>query len=472
MQIIEKIKLYKKTYKVLIKPFIIEQLICGILLILYSATSLVFPYFLKLIIDDAIGKNNIKKLILYTIGMLVTVFIMLLSRYFQSLKLVQLAQKVIYQLKQLILEKLFSYSNTFFNNYKVGEIVSILENDVENIRKLATDMISDLIVNFITAVGLFIVLFNMNAKIALASIILVIGYTYLQRLYGFKMRTKAMNLSKNRGELQAQSQQLIGNLEEIKKMNANIFFKEKYNNSNKQYFNNEKDVVITRQCSIILGTIFQSLGLVLVLCYGGIQVLNGLMTLGILFSLTLYIQRIYTPIISISSIYIEFRKIQASLKRVFDIINNDKYLIEDGDEYNTKSIEEGFVIKNLTFGYGRENLIEETDIEIGLGDKIALIGSNGCGKTTLLKILMRIQKEYYGEIIFNKLNIKQYNLDYFRRNVYCIGQKIFIFNGTVFENITLDKKGISYDEVNTILKLVRLEDDVKSMPNGLNTMIG
>lgn len=460
-------------YNLLFKPFIFEQVMCSFLLLIYSITSILFPYFLKLIIDDAIGKKDVNKLIIITIIMLTTIILMIITNYLQAIKFLKLGQKVIYKLKQIIMDKLMCYTDSFFRKYQNGEIVSIIENDVSSVENLATYMISDFIVSIITALGLFIVLFKMDYQIALISIVLVLGYTYLQRKLGFKIENKSMELSKNRGKLLANTQEIINNIAEIKIINSNEYFISNYKQKQKKYFQKEKDVLITRQLTMIFGNIFQCLGLVVVLCFGGYKVLQEQMTLGVLFSLTIYIQRIYSPIIKVTNTYVEFNRTKASIKRIFTLINKDEYVIEDGLIAKDKIVNSYIEFKNFTFGYGKEFLVKNANVKIKKGEKIAVLGKNGTGKTTLLKILLKMKKEYTGEILFDKSNIKELKLGFFRKNIICIGQKPFIFNGTILENILINKKTIlKEDDIKKILRLACLEDDLKYMSDGLDTLIG
>ena len=469
---VSKTKVDIEIYKILFKPFIIEQMSCCMLMLLYSVTSIIFPYFMKLIIDDAIGNNDVSKLILYVISMLITIIIMLISQYYQSLKFLRLGQKVIYKLKQMILDKLMHYSSVFFTKYNTGDIISIIENDVASVEKLTTNIISDFLVNSITVIGLFVMLYNMSIQITIMLIPLVIGYAYFQRLFGFKVRSDSLKLSEEKGEIYTQTQQIITNIEEIKKINSNQYFIEKYVKCHETYFQNEKKVVIRGQVAKISGTIFQSVGLLLVLCLGGISVLNGDMTLGVLFSLTLYVQRIFSPIVLISRSYIEYKKVQASIERVFELLSQDYYLIEENKKYDKQPLMWDIKFKNLSFGYNGNELVRNVNLTINEGDKIALLGENGSGKTTLIKILLRIQKEYSGEILFNQSLIEEFSFECFRKNVCCIGQKPFVFNGTILENIIVNNKGISQNEIQQIIHWVCLEKDIKHMPNGLNTIIG
>lgn len=463
---------YTELYKMFVKPFVLEQVICCILLLIHSLTSIAFPYFLKLIIDDAIGKNDMNKLVIYTIAMLVTIVVMIITKYLQSVKFLELGQKIVFKLKQTIIEKLMQYSGSFFRQYQSGEIVSIIENDVKNVEVIATYMISEFLVAIITAVGLYTILFKMNYQIAISSTILVVIYAYLQRKYGEKTKSKSIVLSKSKGELYAQTQELVSNISSVKMLNWEMYFKEKYKIKHWYYFKKERDVVVIKICSGAVGTIFKSLGLILVLCLGGYMVLKGKMTLGILFSLTIYIQRIYLPVISLSNIYIQIKRTQASLKRVFSLIDNDEDIVEDGYIYLDEQLKGNIELKKVSFGYGKDILLKDINMKINKGEKAALIGHNGSGKTTLIRLLLRMQQEYTGEIIFDKYNIKKYKIDYLRQNIICVGQNPFIFNGTILENILIKRKDVSKCVIDEVIEFVCLEEDIKNMPNGLNTIIG
>lgn len=457
--------------KKIMKPFIFEEIICCITLLIYSGTSILFPYFFKLIIDDSISKADINSLIRYGGLMIITIVIMVVSNYIQAMRFLKLGQRFIISIKKSIIENLTNYSNNFFKKYNNGDILSILQSDVNNIEELAIHMVSDILANLVTVVGIFAIICTISWQMTIILIILSILYTLLQRRCGIAIKKQSISLSRCRGELVSKTQEFIDNLINIKVLNCFKFFEDKYINKHNEFFSCERNVMVTNQNSIIISTIFQSFALIMVLAYGGVMVIKGDMSIGILFSVTLYVQKIYGPIIQLASSYIKVKKIQASIKRVYDLINEKEDIIEEGSLEFKDSDAIDISLNNFSYGYDNKVLVNKANIVINEGSKVSIMGENGCGKTTLFKLLLRLQKNYDGDIFIGKHKIQEYKTESIRKNILCITQRPFIFNGTIRENILINNV-IDEDQLDNIIKSVHLEADIAKFPEGLNTIVG
>lgn len=462
-----------KIYNKYIKPFIFDLFVCLLFLVIFTSTNLIYPYFLKLIIDDALTNKSINKLFIYTFIMFFIVIIMLISRYFVANKSLTVCQKIMLKIKQSIIEQLIKYSQTFFREYKNSQIISIIENDLQQVQRVFIYMMTEFLVSAITIIGLLFIIFTIDYYIGIICIILLVIYTYLQKNNGKKIKNYSLELSKSKGDLYSQTQELIFNISDIKILNCHHKYKEKYINKCLKYFKKEKNITNLGVWSNIIGIIFNNLTLILVLCFGGYMMLNKHnMTIGMLFSLTVYTQQLFSPITTLTNLYVEMRKIQASFKRISNLLHNDNYIIHDGYISLDKQLCSDIILKDLSFRYGKDIIFNKANIKIEKGEKIALVGSNGSGKTTLIRLFIRVQKGYDGQIILGKYNIEDYKLDCLRENIICISQHPFIFNGTILENISLYNEEVSKKLVNNIITLVCLENDIKNMPNGINTIIG
>lgn len=463
---------YSEPYNKYIKPFILDLFVCFLFLIIFTSTNLIYPYFLKLIIDEALMDKSIHKLFTYTFIMFFIVIIMLISRYFVANKSLVVCQKIMLKTKQSIIEQLIKYSQIFFREYKNSQIISVIENDLQQIQRVGIYIITEFLVAAITIIGLLFIIFTIDYHIAIVCVALLIIYAYLQKNNGKKLKSYSLGLSKSKGELYSHTQEFVFNISDIKMLNYHHEYKKTYINNCLKYFKKEKDITNLGVWSNIMGIIFNNLALVLILCLGGYMMLNGHMTVGMLFSLTIYAQQLFSPVTTLTNLYVELKKIQASLKRVSKLLHNSDYVIEDGYICSDKPLCGDIILKDFSFRYDKDIIFDKANITIEGESKIALLGNNGSGKTTLIRLFMRLQKGYDGQIILDENNIENYKLDYLRENIICISQNPFIFNGTILENILLNDKEIPEERVNEIIKLVCLEEDIKNMQNGINTIIG
>lgn len=460
-----------QLYKRYINPFRNKLLICLALMLLNSVASLTYPMFLKLIIDDAIGRQDVNKLIFFTVLMLLNIILIMMFGYWQRIKLMVLGQNINFEIKKEMVNRLQGYSLEFHKKYRSGEILSIIENDAVAVKQIATTMIGELVVSSITAIGLGIILFQMDYQIALLSLVLVSVFTYIQKRVGATIKTQSTNFSVVKGELFATTQELIASIYDAIMLNCESFITGRYYDKHKQYYGCERKVITTKSYADICGISFQGLALLLVICLGGYKVLVHHMTIGTLFTLSIYIQKIYSPINSLANLYVEYKKIEASLIRVFDLINNDIGVIQNGTVSSIEDLKGDVTFNNVSFGYDEGQILNDINMKINAGDKVALLGENGSGKTSILRLLLRMWN-YSGDIFIGKYNLKDYRLECLRSNMTCIGQKPYIFHGSVKENIVLGNTKVTEEEIEMILDKVCLRDDIDNLPQGIDTIIG
>lgn len=457
--------------KLYVRPYIKEQLICFILLMITAASSVAFPYFLKLVIDDAIGKGSERNLLIYTTGMLLVICVMAVSKYFQSIKFLELGQKMTLKLKTDMIIRLSQYCMPFFKKYKNGEIISILERDVLILNKVITYTISDILISFFTGTGLLIILFNMNFFIGSIASVTIIIFAFMQRKYGKRSKYFARSLSVKKGHVQSTTIEIVNKIIDIIVFNCINIFEHKFTKITSEYYDLEKDMLRVRMKSNLLGLMFQSLGILLVLFYGGSMVLQEKMTLGVLFSLTIYIQRIYAPVQSISKAYIDIKNSQASFSRVQEILNNDEYLQSYGEKSVDLNDKNMIIINDLNFSHDTNILFENTSLRINNGEKICLVGHNGVGKSTLTNILSGLQKDYIGNISIGGVDLNYIKKDTLRNILSVYRQSDAVFNTSIKENILLGRN-ITRSRLDEILTIVELIDDIKQFEEGIDTVVG
>lgn len=462
-------KRYKAFYNECLKKFMGLQIVVLFLLAAYSIANLIYPYFLKLIIDDAIYNKDLTKLIRYTLLLFLTIICSVGLRYGKSLFSFYFAKKISVDIKQTIISKVFNYNLNFFRNYKTGEIVSIVEQDVMNIQNLFMSIFSGMIVNIITFIGMSIILLSLNWKIAIVSFALSIVYLYLQRTFGKRLKDISYKLSIRRGEFQAISQELFFNIPVIKLHRGDEFFKDKYVSCQKEFFDTLYIGTKVRAKANIIDGIYEGFNLLIVLSMGGYLVLKEQLTVGALFTITLYAQKIITPIVSLMDEYIELRKVQASVDRVCEILDNNQYQIKMGvcSKYENFNL----YIENMSFSYNKKMIFQKVMVNIPQGDKVAIIGQNGSGKTTLMNILLKLEGNYEGRIHLGKNEISEFDNTFYKKILY-VKQEPFIFSGTIMENLLMGNNLVSEERLYKVLDMMNLKEDIESLEHGIYSIVG
>jgi len=217
-------------------------------------------------------------------------------------------------------------------------------------------------------------------------------------------------------------------------------------------------------------------GFAIILLYGGTQVLNGNMPLGYLIIFIQYLPRIYAPITNISRFYAMVKQASASLERVFSLMDAEETFKEShrGSTYRIKrgSIE----FKDVTFYYPTEKrkrkILKNITFQIEPEQKFAIVGPSGVGKSTIIKLLVRLYEPTSGEIYIDGVNIKEFSLSSLRQQIAIVTQEPFLFNASIEENIRFGKPEASEEEIISAIKAAHAVEFIQKFPDGLNTLIG
>lgn len=462
----------KITYKQIMAENRREHCVCIMLLMLYSLLNIIYPYLLQQIIDVGIAEKSKTVIVKYSIIILTTIILNIVIGYFMKIKFVVLGQKLSKKIKKSIFDNFNSQSLDKYMTYKTGDLVSILENDVKNVEVLFTYLTSDFLTNCISFIGIGGILFSLNMKIASIVIIATVFFAYIQKKLGSKVKEDGRNVSIDKGKLQAFEQEYLSNYFDIKALNGNKFFDNKFYQHQQKLFDVEIKMAKTKIYANLSGYLFQNICLILAFIYGGWQVMLGYMTIGSLFSLTVYIQKLYSPILAIFKSYMDIKRTQASINRINELLAN-------GDEINSEKnkllipIYSEIKLKNVSFKYApNNNVLNKINLTFNKGDHVALIGANGTGKTTLIHLLLKDLTNYTGSILIDGIEIRDLDSCEYKKHILCMSQNVNIYSGTIYENVTLFNYKIPNDQVEMALKNVGLFDEIDTKHLNLNTVLG
>lgn len=453
------------------KEFVSQFLICNIFLVVYSLLSVLYPYLLSRVIDQGIVNVNYYKLCI-DVGVIVAVScIMAITFYIKNVKFTRLGQEFVVYIKGKIFKQFRNYDENFFEKYSNGQILAIIENDIDTVKNIITANLSSLIVNLISVIGMIFILYWLNRKIFLGTLFLLLIYSIYQFKNGKKIKKEALLVSEKRGDLYNYTEELVNDYMDARSMNAIGYLLKKYQRSNEQYYLDELKFTKLQQKAIVSGLIIQSIGIAGVLFYGGGRVVLDKMTIGTLFSLVVYCQKIYAPILSISGNYAQLKNLLVSIHRI-NLLLNEKTI--DCKVENEKELVKcsSIILNNVSFGRGDHRLVENFNVRIEANDKIGIIGENGAGKTTLVKMLFREKNDYEGNILLNKMNLSDLNSEIISKNIMYLPQSSLIFEDTIRNNILLGNEIKINKTIEEIVQLVGLEEDINRLDNGLDTKLG
>lgn len=374
------------------------------------------------------------------------------------------------RIKEDLMGKIFSSKNEEISKYKSSDLIERVQTDVEEVGKYLFNDLIDFTFYVLSALIIGIILLY-NSYILAAVCFISIPITFVVANF---MGKHVMNITKKHRQKFAEYknflQNIIVNWKEIKMHNLYLengqLMKEHWADISIMY--TKKQIFVYLNRAILQ---FKELFLVKVNLYflGGLLVLHGHMKIAILFVFMNYFEKFYGNIEGITNSLVSFKERMPLIEKVFDILDIPNDSKETNEICNNK-----IEVKNLTYaypGYDQE-VLKSVSLEIKPGDKIAIVGKSGCGKTTFVKLLLGYYYPEQGEILLGGHSIKEYTKESLEKNITAIMQDSIMFNLSIRENFKLVKEGVTISEIENVCKKVRLHKVIKSLPNGYDSVIG
>ena len=435
--------------------------------ILLAGFSSLTPYLLKITVDDFIRMMDYNGMVFMIGMMLVTLFsevvFQFLFVYFANL----LGQNVIQDLRVVLFRKIVGFKMAYFDRSSVGRLVTRAVNDIETIASIFSQglfmIIADLLKMAVVAVIMLII--NWELSLIVFSILPII--LYATRLFQKSMKSAFEEVRSQVANLNSFVQERITGMQIIQ-----LFHREKieYDHFVSINENHKKAWLKTVWYNSIffpVAEISSSITLGLLVWYGGLNIAVGdSISMGTIFLFIQMSQMLFRPLRHIADKFNTLQMGMVATDRIFKIINTESQIIDNG-ELNPQKIEGKISIKDLRFSYiPGEEVLHSIDLEIQPGEKIAIVGATGAGKSTLINLISRFYEFETGKICLDNRSIKDFKLKSLRRHVGIVLQDVFLFADSIFNNITLYNPDVTRLMVYEAAKQIGVHEFIESLPGG------
>ncbi len=451
------------------KLFIVVTLFSSIVV---AGANLLIPLIVKNLIDKVLIQKN--PLFLNFISFLI-VFLFLVKGlffYVQNYFSQRIALEVTNKLKKDIYAHIIELPFIYFKEKHSGDITSYIINDLNLIQAILSTSFFNGILDFLVVIGSIVFLFVINFKLALFSFLLLPFLGIIINYIGKLVKGLTKGIQSKMGELTSHLSDSLSGISVIFTFSTQEKEKRKFDKIADEVM--ELSLKDSRLKSILppLVELFLSFGLTFVLWFGGQDVIKGKMTSGDLIAFLGYLVLAASPLTRLSNTYYSIKKIQGAFERLFDLLDVKKIPITEGKRIVPEDIKGRIDFVNVSFSYGRKPVFSDLNLTIYPGEKIALIGPNGEGKSTLLHLILRLFEPSNGKILLDGIDIKDISLQFLRTHIGIVLQETYLFPGTIYENITYGNKDVPRERVEEILKMLKFEEVLNRLPNGIHTIVG
>ena len=482
----EKPKDFKKTTKKLIDSYLSKYKIGIIIVIIFAIGSTIFTIVGPKILGNAtteIFNGLVSKLSGGSgidFGKVGQIALMLLGLYLisaifsfvQGFTMTGIAQKLTYRIRNDIISKINRLPMNYFDKKTHGEVLSVITNDIDTLGMNLNQSITQIITAICTIIGILIMMLSISWQMTLISLVILPVAGFVVRIIVGKSQKYFSKQQEYLGHVNGQVEEIYGGLTVVKAFNAEDKVVKEFDKANDELYHSAWRSQFLSGLMHPVMNFISNIGYVGVAVAGGYLAINGTITVGNIQSFIQYNKQFTQPINQIAQISSMLQSMVAAAERVFEFLEQPEEVNTAKGDIDTSTLKGNVEFKNVKFGYNPDKtIIKDFSAKVKEGQKIAIVGPTGAGKTTMVKLLMRFYDVTDGEILVDGHNIKDFDRGELRKMFGMVLQDTWLFGGTVKDNIKYSKEDATDDEVIQAAKAAHVHHYIKTLPNGYNSMI-
>lgn len=428
------------------------------------------PYFTKVAVDDFITPKRVDGVWLFALAFFGVFLFRFIFSYAQEVLLNHVGQKVMFDLRTELFTKLQNQEIAYFDQYPVGRTMTRLTGDVDALNELFTSGVIDVLGDLVIIFAIIGIMFWLDWKLALVSLITVPLLFTATNWFRKHARTGFDRVRTRNAKLNAFLQEYISGAQTVQLFNAEAKAKGRFREINDDYRNANIDTIYYYSVFYPLVDFIGSVGIAVVIVAFGSQILGGIsaagagLTVGVLASFIQYSLQLFQPIRDLSD---KFNVLQAAIvasHRIFILLDREIEITTPAEPKKFGKASGEIEFQNVWFAYkGEDWVLKDVSFKVNLGESIALVGHTGSGKTTITNLLMRFYDVQKGRILLDGVDVRDWDLHDLRSNFAVVLQDVFLFSGTIENNIKLGNKAIDRDRVVWAAREVHADEFIRKI---------
>ncbi|MFA5687394.1 MAG: ABC transporter ATP-binding protein [Bacilli bacterium] len=459
------------------KPHLGKFILAFVLMLFTTLTTLLLPLAnglaIDIMTDASLGYDyKVRVIVIGSALLLAIIGLAITISYFQSMMLQKIGQQITDEIRKQVFEHIEKLSIGQINLTPIGKLVTRATNDPGNISEMFTTTIVNLIRNFIMMISIVIIMFVLDYKMALITMVLIPLIVLSSYLFRTASRKAYRDVRNNVSDVNAFLNENLSGMKITQVFNQEDKKIKQFTNINellkKSYFKEIRAFAIYRPLVYFLSMV----ATVLTIVFGVDAIFNGVLSIGLFVSFYVYVGLFFEPIQQIAEQFNSLQNGFASAEKIFTLLDTIPSVLDEEDALTLENIKGEIEFKNVWFFYlENEWVLKDVSFKIKPNETIAFVGATGSGKTTILQLLVRNYDIQKGEILIDGVNIKKIKRSCLRSFIGQMLQDVFLFSGTIKENITLKNEEINDEEIEKAVNYVGLDHFLKRFPEKLESVV-
>ncbi|QQS27641.1 MAG: ABC transporter ATP-binding protein [Sphingobacteriales bacterium] len=427
-------------------------------------------------IQTLLGDSSALNIAAFLAGLIVIIFF--IESFFEWVyerAFKRLAQDVQHQLRTDAYNKMQMREIAFFEEQRTGNLLSILNNDVNELERFLNGSFNQILQLMVLLVFAMISLFQTSWQLALVGVLPIPFMVAIGAWYKRKIAPLYTDIRQSVGDLNNRLENNLSGIAVIKSFTAENLESRRVEEASKEYRNKNYAAIEYNSAFIPVVRMFIAFGLAASLFWGAYSILQGtpLITIGQLAFFAMMLQRLLWPITGLGGVFDSYERARASARRIFNLIDSTPKIVSPVHPKPFNHVEGKIELRNVSFSYFEKiPVLSNINLKIEAGAMIGLAGLTGAGKTTLIKLLLRYYDVQNGAVIIDETDVRDADLTDLRKNIALVSQDVYLFHGTIFENISYGLPNATPEAIENAARQAQLHDFISSLPEKYLTIVG